>query len=62
MNPFKLFFMRVFGLDPELLNVKDRTKKLAATLNGDAKWMLTCKPKINHVIECNDGNTYKKRD
>jgi len=61
MNPFKLFFIRVFGLDPELLNTIDRTDKLAATVNGDDRWMLTCKPKVERIIECDNGNVYQRK-
>ena len=61
MSPLKLFLVRVFGLDPELLSAMDRTDRISAAVNGDAKWMLTCRPKFDQpTIECDDGNTYKK--
>ena len=52
----------MFGVDPEYQNVKDRTERIAATVNGDTKWMLQCTPKFTTQIDCNDGHTYERKD
>ena len=61
MSPLRLFFVRVFRLDPQLLDTITRTDRMAATVNGDAKWMLTCRPDFEKpMIKCDDGNIYKQ--
>jgi len=62
MTSFKLFFTRIFRIDPQLKDVEEKTDRLlVATLNGDSDWMLSCSPKLDH-IECDDGNIYKKEN
>ena len=61
MGPLEIFLRRLFGIDPGLSDVSARTERLAATMNGDTRWMLTCRPKIEQeIIECDDDNTYKR--
>lgn len=60
----KLFLQRVFALDPDLVDAGKRTKKLAAMMNGESNWMLSCHPKIDveKAIECDNGKTYREQD
>ena len=61
MGPLKLLWARLWHLDPGLVATGQRTEKMQAVVNGDAKWMLTCKPKFEEpTIQCDDGNIYKK--
>ena len=50
----------LFGIDPSLADASERTDKLAAYVDGDTSWMLSCRPKNIDAIECDDGNTYKR--
>ena len=60
MGPFEILLRRIFRLDPELQNAAERTRRMAAVVDGDRTWMLTCRPRIEKKIECDDGNTYKR--
>lgn len=60
MKPLEIFLKRIFGIDPELTRAAKRTDELTATINGDTRWMLSCRPKIQDKIECDDGFIYKK--
>ena len=60
MKQIKAFLRLVFRLDPALESATERTDRIAATVNGDVKWMLQCKPKIEQKIECDDGHIYKR--
>ena len=57
MNPLDKIFKSVWD---KLSNANERTNRLAAYVDGDTKWMLTCRPKLEDKIECDNGNTYKK--
>ena len=65
MKQLKAFFRLLFRLDPELESATERTDRMAATMNGDTKWMmnLECRPKprIDFEIDCNDGHTYERK-
>ena len=60
MTHLRALLRLIFRLDPALESATERTNQLAATVNGDVKWMLQCKPKIEQKIECDDGHTYKR--
>jgi len=62
MTPFKLFFTRIFSIDPSLEEAKKKTDRLVATMNGDSGWMLVCNQKLDYSLECDDGNTYRKEN
>jgi hypothetical protein len=58
---FKVFFQRVFGIDPVLLDAQERNKRIEATMNGERDWMFVCRPldfEYEKKIECNDKNIY----
>jgi len=59
-RPLEKFFKTLFNLDPELKSATDKTDKIVATVNGDTKWMITCRQIIDEKIKCDDGNVYKK--
>jgi len=62
MTPLKLLLVRLFRIDPSREEAKNKTDRLEATLNGDGEWMLTCSPRVEHKIECDDGNIYKREN
>ena len=56
----RFFINAIFGLGKELRDIDKRVNRVqTAAMNGDAEWMLTCKPKIDiDTIKCNDNHTY----
>ena len=63
MSHLRMFLKLLFRLDPELEAATEKTDRMEATLNGDTKWMMVCKPKSPDVVDtilCDDGNSYKK--
>jgi len=61
----KLFFQRLFSMDPVLVDAYQRTKKLdVATGNGD-NFFLICRPFANQSrtdkIECENNQIYIKQ-
>ena len=53
----------LFGMDPILLDAEKRVKRLEATINGEAEWMLVCKPlqEGEEEIQCNNGEDYYRK-
>ena len=62
INKIRLLLHRLFGIDPGLRDASDRTDRVAATMNGDSKWMLVCQPRDldADAIDCTDGNGYRR--
>lgn len=53
----------IFGVDPKLESASSHTDRIYhATIDGDPQWMLKCKPKIEKVLECEDGKTYRENE
>jgi len=48
------------GLDPALLELEERVKKLKAQIDGEDDWLFICAPKDINKIKCNDGSVYTK--
>ena len=63
MKVIRALLSMIFRKDPQLSDATERTDRIAAVVNGDTQWMLTCRPKIEvDTIQCDDGNTYKREE